>query len=162
MKTHFQIWKTFLEYFKTLSTCGFLFFILLSSCENVPLGLPGNPISQAQEAIDGQKKAMNKMTNFSKKELIANKNEVNNLLNKAEPFLGRKANELEKTELLLTQDYLKKSQAALRLCLDERTKAGKDTTTSEINIAMSQAGEFISKAEQEFNQFKSKQPDSND
>jgi hypothetical protein len=124
----------------------------------MPLGLPGNPVSQAQEAIDGQKQAINKMTSSTKKELIAKKNEISNLLNKAEPFLARKANELEKTELLLTQDHLKKSQEALRLYLKERTQPGEDTTTSELNIAMSQASEFISKAEQEFNQFKSKQP----
>lgn len=161
MKINFQNLYIFLEHSKALSLCGIFLLIFLSSC-NAPLGVPGNPIYQAEQAIDGQKKAISKINSSTKKELIANKQDVSSLLDKAEPFLSRRANELEKTELLLIHDDLKKSQSALRLYLDERTKEGKDTTTSEMNRAMSQANEFISKAEQELNNFKSKQPESND
>jgi hypothetical protein len=160
-KINFQSLSIFLEHSKALSICGIFLLIFLSSC-NAPLGVPGNPVAQIEQAIDGQKKAMSKMNNSNKKELIAKKREVSSLLDKAEPFLSRRANELEKTELLLTQGHLRKSQDALRLYLDERTKEGKDTTTNEISRAMSQASEFISKAEEEFNRFKSKQPDSDD
>lgn len=163
MKTYiFSTWKIFLNSSKALCICAFLFMIFLSSCETGPLGVPGDPVSQAEQAIEGQKQAMRKINNYKKKELIANKSEVSRLLDKAEPFLRRRANELEKTELILTNDHLKKSQEALRLYLAERTKEGKDSTTSEMNRAMSQASEFISKAENELNNFKSKQPNSND
>lgn len=157
MKTSLYVWEIFSHYSKALSICGLLFVMFSSSCEIGPLGMPGNPISQIEQAIEGQKQAMRKMTSSTKKELIANKAEVGKFLDKAEPYLGRRANELEKTELLLIHGHLKKSQEALRLYLAERTKEGKDTTTSEMNRAMSQASEFISKAEDEFNRFRDKE-----
>lgn len=157
MKTHIYIWDMILGCSKFLSICGLLFVMFSSSCDTGTLGTPGNPISQIEQALDGQKQAMRKMNSYKKKDLITNKSEVSSLLDKAEPYIRRRANELEKTELLLIHGHLKKSQEALRIYLDERTKEGKDTTTSEMNRAMGQASEFISKAEDEFNRFKDKE-----
>jgi hypothetical protein len=162
MKTYIYVLENFSNYLKTLSVCGFIFLMFAPSCETGTLGLPGDPVTQIEDAINGQKQAITKMNGYNKKELIAHKSEVSALLDKAEPFLRRRANELEKTELLLVLDHLKKSQEGLRLYLAERTKEGKDTTTSEMSRAMSQAQEYIGKAESEFSSFKNKQPRGDD
>lgn len=155
MRIIFWIWNKFLVSSKLLSICVLL--LLCIGCEDLHLGLPGNATTQAQQALDSQKKCLTKLTGSSKKELIKNKSEVQSLLNKAEPFLARKANELQIQELILTQDHLKKSQEALRTYLEERTKPGKDTTTSEMTRALNQASESINSAEDTLNQFKNKQ-----
>lgn len=162
MKATFQTFHKILNHHKSFSICVFLFLMLFVSCENLHLGLPGNALSQAEQALDAQKKAMAKMSGFSKKELIQNKSEMKKLLTKAEPFLARRANEIEVTELLLTQDHLKKSQEALLLYLDARTQAGKDSTTSEMTRALNQASESINSAEDTLSKFKSKQPENKD
>ena len=162
MKINFQIWNSFLEGYKVLSIFGVLFLILLTSCEGHHLGLPGNALSQAQQAVESQRKALKQMTSSTKKELIENKDKVKGLLTKAEPFLARRANELEATELLLAQDHIKKAQEALRVYLDARTQPGKDTTTSEMSRALSQASDSLNSAENVLSQYKSKQGESND
>lgn len=159
MKINFYFWKKLLENHKALAVCGVLFLIFFVACENLPLGMPGNPLSQAETALDSQKKAMKQISEYNKKELIENKQKVKSLIDKAEPFLARRSNELVETDLILTQDQLKKSQDALRTYLDARTQPGKDTTTSEMNRALSQASESISRAEDILSRFKSKQPE---
>lgn len=157
MKKILEICKRILEIPKLLSICGILFLIFFTACENLPLGMPGNALSQAEMALDSQKKAMKQMSEYNKKELIENKEKIKSLIDKAEPFLARRSNELVETDLILTQDQLKKSQYALRNYLDARTQPGKDTTTSEMNRALSQASESISRAEDILGKFKNKQ-----
>lgn len=159
MKKILEICKRILEIPKLFSICGILFLIFFTACENLPLGMPGNALSQAETALDSQKKAMKQMSEYNKKELIENKEKIKSLIDKAEPFLARRSNELVETDLILTQDQLKKSQNALRTYLDARTQPGKDTTTSEMNRALSQASESISRAEDILGRFKSKQPE---
>lgn len=158
MKNIFNFWHALFNCHKTLSISILFLLFGFSACDG-SLGLPGNPVPQAEQAIEGQRKAMEKMTSLTKKDLIAKKRDVNILLDKAEPFLRRRANELEVTELILTLDEVKKTQAALRLYLDARTQPGKDTTTSEMNRALSQASDSINTAERYLNQYKDKHPE---
>lgn len=132
---------------------GLLASLGLGNCENMPLGTPGNALRQADDALAAHKQVLRQATGTKSKELVQKKSEILATLAKADPFLARRQNELEATDLMTVQDHLKKSHEALKRLIEIRTGNGdRNDTTS----AQSKASEEINSAEQVLNQYKQK------